>query len=149
MVDAKNAVLIADLVDYGGVHLNELYRIFARRGLGVSASTSPGSFSTAPLQNGWLSTVFAAFDTPATRYAPEPLSVVFSDNLMRRTYGQPMEPMELVEGRCATCPNDTRRAARTRSTTEMTPVPRQYSSRPRFSTQSLLSQTDQRRLAYG
>ena len=27
-----------------------------------------------------MSTVFAAFDTPATRYAPEPLSVVFSDN---------------------------------------------------------------------
>jgi hypothetical protein len=80
MVDAKNAVLIADQVDYGGVHLNELYRIFARRGLGVSASTSPGSFSTAPLQNGWMSTVFAAFDTPATRYAAEPLSVVFSDN---------------------------------------------------------------------
>jgi Fungalysin metallopeptidase (M36)/Fungalysin/Thermolysin Propeptide Motif len=80
MVDAKNAVLIADQVDYSGAHLNELYRIFARRGLGVSASTSPGSFSTTPLQNGWMSTVFAAFDTPPTRYAAELLSVVFSDD---------------------------------------------------------------------
>jgi hypothetical protein len=80
MVDAKNAVLIADQVDFGGAHLDTLYRIFARRGLGVSASTSPGSFATAPLQNGWMSTVFAAFDTPATRYAAVPLSVVFSDS---------------------------------------------------------------------
>jgi hypothetical protein len=80
MVDAKNAMLIADLVDYGGAHLNELFTVFARRGLGVSASTSPGSFSTAALQNGWMSTVFAAYDTPATRYAPNPQSVVHSDS---------------------------------------------------------------------
>ena len=68
MVDARNAVLIADTVAYGGSHLHKLYTIFARRGLGISAGTSPGSFSTAPLQNGWTSVVFAAFDTPSTRY---------------------------------------------------------------------------------
>ena len=38
MVDAKNAMLIADLVDYNGAHLNTLYTTFARRGLGVSAA---------------------------------------------------------------------------------------------------------------
>ena len=53
MVDAKNAVLIADLVDYSGAHLNTLYTTFARRGLGVSAATSSGSYSTAPLSD-WI-----------------------------------------------------------------------------------------------
>jgi fungalysin metallopeptidase (M36)/fungalysin/thermolysin propeptide/VCBS repeat protein len=80
MVDAKNAVLLADRVLYSGAHLNTLYTIFARRGLGVSAGTSPGSYSTLPLQNGSTTTVFAAFDTPSNQYAADPQSVVFSDS---------------------------------------------------------------------
>ncbi|HMC98153.1 MAG TPA: M36 family metallopeptidase, partial [Flavobacteriales bacterium] len=37
-VDARDAILAADLADYGGVHQNLIWAAFARRGLGSSAS---------------------------------------------------------------------------------------------------------------
>ena len=37
-VDARDAILAADLADYGGVHQNLIWAAFARRGLGFSAS---------------------------------------------------------------------------------------------------------------
>jgi hypothetical protein len=44
-IQARDAVIQADLVDNGGVNYHELWLAFARRGLGYYAS-SPGSFTT-------------------------------------------------------------------------------------------------------
>lgn len=79
MLDAKNAMLIAETVRFRGIHNLTLNTVFAARGMGRSASTSPGSFDGFPLQSGWHSTVFAAFDTPAQPYGPG-TQVVYSEN---------------------------------------------------------------------
>lgn len=42
MVDARDAMLAADLMRYGGADETELWRAFAHRGLGVSASSDTG-----------------------------------------------------------------------------------------------------------
>ena len=78
MVDARDAVLLADQVLYQGKHVKTLRNIFAARGLGVSAESSPGSFDAQPLLDGWGTTVFAAFDRPGNRYAKR--TPVFFDN---------------------------------------------------------------------
>lgn len=79
MVDARNGILIADLVRFNGLHQTALFNAFAARGLGASASTSPGSFDVQPLASGWETTVFAAFDTAASPYTSDE-QVVFIDD---------------------------------------------------------------------
>lgn len=54
-VQARDAILQADLVHSGGANQNELWRAFARRGLGFHA-TAPSSFTTTG--------VFESFDIP-------------------------------------------------------------------------------------
>jgi hypothetical protein len=81
MIDARDALLIADLIAFNGAHRTQLWSIFAKRGLGASAAASPGSFAIAPPDNGWRTAVFAAADTPANRYATTPQKVLFFDNL--------------------------------------------------------------------
>jgi hypothetical protein len=46
-VQARAAILQADLVDYGGVHSAVLWAAFAKRGLGVSASSATTSVASA------------------------------------------------------------------------------------------------------
>src|SRR5262249_30213426 len=52
---ARDAILLADQVDNAGANVNEIWRAFAKRGMGVSAR-SPNSNTT--------SGVIEAFDTP-------------------------------------------------------------------------------------
>jgi hypothetical protein len=80
MVQARDAVLIADSVLFGGSHTNQLWSIFANRGLGASASSSAGSFDFGGLFGGFQTTVFAASDVPATRYASAPQKVIYKDD---------------------------------------------------------------------
>lgn len=43
MIDARNAILSADMMRFGGANQNELWRVFARRGLGRDAATTNGT----------------------------------------------------------------------------------------------------------
>jgi hypothetical protein len=61
-LQARNAIIQADLVDTGGANRNELWAAFAKRGMGVSA-TSPASSTTTNLHE--------AFDVPdSLRFTP-------------------------------------------------------------------------------
>jgi len=64
-LDARNAILQADTLLYGGIHLNTLWGVFANRGMGFSAST-PGSNSPNPVER---------FDLPPVAPAPQPVAV--------------------------------------------------------------------------
>jgi len=57
MIDARDAILDADQAAHGGSHHNVLWPIFARRGMGHSASGFSGGFMSANVFN-------AAFDLP-------------------------------------------------------------------------------------
>jgi len=87
MVDARDSIFIADLVLFGGSNRNQLLGIFAKRGLGTSASSSEGSFDAVPLLSGWQTTVFAASDSPATRYATPPQKNVYRIDFENGTTG--------------------------------------------------------------
>ncbi len=54
-VDARDAILAADVADYGGAHTGLLWSAFARRGLGVSASQGSSASRTDQVE---------AYDTP-------------------------------------------------------------------------------------
>ncbi|MCB9896698.1 MAG: M36 family metallopeptidase [Planctomycetes bacterium] len=57
MLEARDAILQADLVDYGGIHLGDLWTGFAKRGMGGSATSPAGGSSTTG--------IVEAFDVPA------------------------------------------------------------------------------------
>src|SRR5262249_15004484 len=78
-LDARNAILTADAIRYGGADINALWTAFAARGMGSSASVSPGSFDDQPLLNGWETVVFAAYDTPSSPY-PANKSVILTED---------------------------------------------------------------------
>ena len=59
MLDARNAILIADVLDYGGAHLSSFMAAFSQRGMSASAATEPTAAAA-----GDATTVFAAFDNP-------------------------------------------------------------------------------------
>ena len=54
-LDARDAILAADLADFGGAHINQLWTVFAVRGMGASA-VDPSADTTG---------VTEAFDTPS------------------------------------------------------------------------------------
>ncbi len=56
MLEARDAIIAADLAGFGGAHLSELWSGFAYRGMGDSASSPSGSTTTG---------IVEAFDTPA------------------------------------------------------------------------------------
>ncbi|MCA9193720.1 MAG: M36 family metallopeptidase [Planctomycetales bacterium] len=58
LLEARDAILLADLALTGGANLETLWRVFARRGMGYSASDGGSSLST--------SEVVAAFDMPSS-----------------------------------------------------------------------------------
>ncbi len=62
-LQARDAILQADLVDYGGVHLGELWSGFAKRGCGFSA-TSPASSTTTGVVEAFDAPVIVIFQYP-------------------------------------------------------------------------------------
>ena len=79
MLDARDGILIADLIRFNGSNKAKLWTVFAARGLGASASTSPGTFEGLPALNGWESTVFAAFDKSDLPYGNGQLTLFDDD----------------------------------------------------------------------
>ncbi|MBZ5511369.1 MAG: M36 family metallopeptidase [Acidobacteriia bacterium] len=59
MLDARNAIYVADVLDSGGAHIATIVRVFAARGMGSSASIEPHATGSSN-----ATTVFAAFDNP-------------------------------------------------------------------------------------
>lgn len=76
ILDARDAILIADVASHGGAHVNDLWTIFAARGMGFSARTDSGEDTL----------VFQAFDTPSQ---PMPLKkeTIFFDDMSRGVSG--------------------------------------------------------------
>lgn len=64
MLEARDAILQADLAGFGGAHLGELWAGFAYRGMGASAS-SPGSSTTTGIVEAFDVPSLILFDTPA------------------------------------------------------------------------------------
>jgi len=54
-LEARDAILAADIAGFGGMHLGELWQGFAKRGMGTSASSPSGSTTSG---------IVEAFDTP-------------------------------------------------------------------------------------
>jgi extracellular elastinolytic metalloproteinase len=71
MVDARDAMLAADLMRFGGANQTELWRAFAHRGLGAGASSNTGA-DTEPT---------ASFDTPKEPNAKVSFVTVAKDGL--------------------------------------------------------------------
>jgi hypothetical protein len=51
MLDARNAILSADMMRFGGANQNELWLAFARRGMGHNAATTNGTGRTAGVES--------------------------------------------------------------------------------------------------
>lgn len=64
MLEARDAILAADLAGFGGAHLGELWAGFAYRGMGDSAS-SPGSSTTTGIVEAFDIPSLILFATPA------------------------------------------------------------------------------------
>jgi hypothetical protein len=75
-LDARDAILIADVASYGGAHVDGLWTIFAARGMGFSARTGSGEDTI----------VFQAFDTPS-RPLPLKKETIFFDDMSRGVSG--------------------------------------------------------------
>ncbi len=69
MLEARDAILLADRATYRGVHLSTIWRVFARRGLGFSAKSFDGNDTL----------VFEAFDTPEDPLPPVKEILFFDD----------------------------------------------------------------------
>ncbi len=70
-LEARDAIIQADLVNTGGANFNELWSAFAKRGMGGSA-TSPGSYTTAGVEE--------AFDLPGLAVKSTPALDPFTGN---------------------------------------------------------------------
>lgn len=79
MVDARDAILLADRVDFNGASQTQLWAAFAKRGLGALAATSSGSTAhvhpsfTVPTSSGQI----AFYDDAFT--IGEPVRIILSD----------------------------------------------------------------------
>jgi hypothetical protein len=67
MLDARDAILLADVASNGGAHQAAIWTVFAARGMGVSARSD----------NGDDTIIFQAFDTPWNRLLPERETIFF------------------------------------------------------------------------
>jgi hypothetical protein len=70
MLDARDAILIADVASNNGANANTIWRVFSARGMGFSAKTDHGDD---PI-------IFQAFDQPSSPL-PARREVVFFDNM--------------------------------------------------------------------
>ncbi|MBI3952145.1 MAG: M36 family metallopeptidase, partial [Acidobacteria bacterium] len=70
MLDARDAILIADVANTGGTNQTAIWTVFAARGMGVSARS----------ENSDDTIVFQAFDTPTNRLLPG-RETIFFDNM--------------------------------------------------------------------
>jgi extracellular elastinolytic metalloproteinase len=76
-LDERNAILLADVAVYGGRHQHEIWRVFARRGMGYFAGSLGGNDSTPG----------ASFQTPPTTSA----SGRITGTVTARDTGQPVK----------------------------------------------------------
>ncbi|MFT7462405.1 MAG: hypothetical protein ACI9EF_000745 [Pseudohongiellaceae bacterium] len=63
-LEARDSILAADIVAFGGAHLGELWEGFAKRGMGASASSPSGS-TTSGIVEAFDTPVLIFFDYPA------------------------------------------------------------------------------------
>lgn len=70
MLDARDAILLADRVNNGGANLDRIWRVFAARGMGFSAKSFDGNDTL----------VFEAFDMPSDPLPPVK-QVLFTDDM--------------------------------------------------------------------
>ncbi|MCS6817118.1 MAG: M36 family metallopeptidase [Blastocatellia bacterium] len=70
MLEARDAILLADKVNANGAHLSTIWRVFAARGMGFSAETKDGNDTL----------VFEAFDTPSDPLPPVK-AILFEDDM--------------------------------------------------------------------
>jgi hypothetical protein len=80
MLDARDAILIADVAANGGVNQAALWMVFAARGMGLSARSD----------NGDNTIVFQAFDTPFNPLLPQ-RDTIFFDNMSSGITGWTVE----------------------------------------------------------
>ena len=80
MVDARNAVLIADTVAYGGNHLNSSIRFSRDAVLAYPLERRRGAFRPHPFKMAGRARYLRPSTRPSTRYATDRLAVVFAES---------------------------------------------------------------------